>query len=770
MSVTHDHATLTRLADGRVLIAGGGDGNQGNARTAESLLFDPATDSITATGSLKHARYQHGAALLRDGRVLVVGGESAGSAEIYDPAVGTWADAAPPNGLRWSVGARSPLPVLADGRVLAVGFDTTRSAEIYDPSTNAWSAPMPLEHQTMVVADMGNGLVVKTGTGDSSSFFEAATGQWSAGPGMPVTFHWGVGVMLPGGDLLITGGANSSAQNFSLLLTTNPGTRDTTPPVITITSPTGSPVDFGTAVTADFSCSDADVAGQVASGIATCVAASQNTGPDGPKPVLSGAVLPNQSPGVMVLYVTATDIAGYTTNEYVQFSYGTNGHIEVTAADKTMTAGDAVPDLSYSATPDAVFITNPTCSTWADETSAPGNYPISCSGGDAGELFWITYVDGTLTIEAGETDGVPSAVENQVPSLGSSGDATGDGNADGIQDANQENVTSLPSYGSTDQWVTLASPIGTTLSNVSAVNMAELPQPPPSMTLPEGVTDFVVTGVPEVEPDQTISIYTESTVGLTGYAKYDNETGWAMLPAERVNIVDDHRVDITLTDGGIGDADDTVNGSIVDPGGLVFDRVGPAVNVLGIEAGRSYVLGATPTATCSATDDQSGTIGPCSGVTKGGNTAGVGDFTYRATATDRAGNTTTTSVAYRVIYRFDGFGSPINDPTLTAGAARSVFKAGSTIPVRIQLKNAAGTIVTPETAPLWGTPQKGSATSAAPNESVWSQPETSGITFDRAGDTWHFNWSTKEAEAGYTYRISVRLDDGTVRSVVIAIR
>lgn len=361
-------------------------------------------------------------------------------------------------------------------------------------------------------------------------------------------------------------------------------------------------------------------------------------------------------------------------------------------------------------------------------------------------------------------------MENEVPSLGASGGSTGDGNGDGISDSEQVNVTSLPSTTAAGQWVTLESPAGTSLSNVSTVDMAQLPEPPASVTLPEGLTDFVVTGVPEGAPDQTISIFTASTAGLTGYAKYDEVDGWAMLPADRVTIVDEHRVDITLTDGGIGDADQTVNGSIVDPGGLVFDRTAPTITVSGVEAGQTYILGAAPTATCTATDDQSDVAAPCDGATTGGNTTGVGDFTYQATATDRAGYTTTTSVDYRVVYRFDGFGSPINDPTLTAGAARSVFKTGSTIPVRIQLKNAAGTIVTPEDAPLWVTPQKGSATSATPNESVWSQPETSGTTFTRTGDTWHYNWSSKEAEAGYSYRISVKLDDGTTRSVVIAVR
>jgi hypothetical protein len=87
--------TATRLNDGRVLVAGGDDGQGHDLASAE--IYDPKTGAFSPTGSMAQSRSRDTATLLQDGRVLIVGGEGnnsvLASAEIYDPKTGVFVSA-----------------------------------------------------------------------------------------------------------------------------------------------------------------------------------------------------------------------------------------------------------------------------------------------------------------------------------------------------------------------------------------------------------------------------------------------------------------------------------------------------------------------------------------------------------------------------------------------------------------------------------------------------------------------------------------------------
>jgi hypothetical protein len=94
-----DFHTATLMQDGKVLAAGGETTSICCHDQASAALYESASGNWTFTGSLKTPRDSHTATLLPNGKVLVVGGRNnttefgdqrLASAELYDPASGTW--------------------------------------------------------------------------------------------------------------------------------------------------------------------------------------------------------------------------------------------------------------------------------------------------------------------------------------------------------------------------------------------------------------------------------------------------------------------------------------------------------------------------------------------------------------------------------------------------------------------------------------------------------------------------------------------------------
>src|ERR1043166_5900247 len=91
MSEPRQDHTATLLFNGRVLVAGG----QGPSSVlASAEVYDPAAGTWTGVSAMPVARLRHTAIMLTNGLVLVAGGQGPASvlasAEVYDPAAGTW--------------------------------------------------------------------------------------------------------------------------------------------------------------------------------------------------------------------------------------------------------------------------------------------------------------------------------------------------------------------------------------------------------------------------------------------------------------------------------------------------------------------------------------------------------------------------------------------------------------------------------------------------------------------------------------------------------
>lgn len=149
--------TATLLADGRVLVAGGGDlainGENPYPPMSSAVLYVPGSGWV-ATGSMQYARRGHTATLLSDGRVWVEGGCWGWDedmewgiidcpAELYDPANGTWSASSEVGAVQSPLDAEPAplsLPAAASLAQSSEGCDTRFYLDIhYIP----YGCPMP---------------------------------------------------------------------------------------------------------------------------------------------------------------------------------------------------------------------------------------------------------------------------------------------------------------------------------------------------------------------------------------------------------------------------------------------------------------------------------------------------------------------------------------------------------------------------------------------------------------------------------------------------
>jgi WD40 repeat protein len=152
MQVARLYASATLLANGKVLIAGGMpcDDADGSRGLASAELYDPETGTFTMTGALTIPRDLPVATLLKDGIVLVVGGDNPGTggcttpyknpssmshltADMYDPTTGKFTRVGSP-----IASVPDTATLLPDGRVVTADADS-RVLETYDPATGKFA-------------------------------------------------------------------------------------------------------------------------------------------------------------------------------------------------------------------------------------------------------------------------------------------------------------------------------------------------------------------------------------------------------------------------------------------------------------------------------------------------------------------------------------------------------------------------------------------------------------------------------------------------------
>ena len=196
MTVRRDEQASVALPGGQVLVVGGYNFNGGKPHNLKSVeLFNPETNTFeTVAAEMAAERDGPGAALLANGKVLIVGGAFAGgknnkTAELYDPATQTFTTV-PGESV---VGRYQPSVIaLPNGKVLIAGgagegIGYLKTAELYNPETGTFEL-LSAGHEPVEKRD------------------EAGA------------------VLLPSGKALIIGGFNETTKDLKTLELFNPET------------------------------------------------------------------------------------------------------------------------------------------------------------------------------------------------------------------------------------------------------------------------------------------------------------------------------------------------------------------------------------------------------------------------------------------------------------------------------------------------------------------------------------------------------------------
>lgn len=237
MTTARTDQTSTLLPNGTVLVAGGDqltDDSFYGPSVASAEIYDPAGGTWSATASMSMTRADHTSTALPDGKVLVAGGtqfdpsthtlSTLASAEVYDPSAGTWTTTGSMNTAR----AYFTATLLQNGLVLVAGGDnasvgTTNSAEIYDPASGTWSPTGSMatarDYQTATLLADGTVLVAGgttpvIGSEDGAEIYDPLSGTWTPTGNLNFARAGHAATLLPNGTVLAAGGYENNTNFF----------------------------------------------------------------------------------------------------------------------------------------------------------------------------------------------------------------------------------------------------------------------------------------------------------------------------------------------------------------------------------------------------------------------------------------------------------------------------------------------------------------------------------------------------------------------------
>ncbi|MGA8154236.1 MAG: hypothetical protein WB952_25040 [Terriglobales bacterium] len=243
------------LTDGTVMVQDTETPNWWRLTPDENGSYVNGTWTQLASMASSYGPLYHASAVLRDGRVIIEGGEynlsgngvwtTKGS--IYDPVANSWTSMSPPSG--WTTIGDAQSIVLPDGTFMLANCCTTQQA-LLNSSTLTWNTLTNTgkfddnDEEGWTLLPKGRVLAVDAyvgaynSSGTNSELFNPSTGTWSTagstgvqlwdscGGANAASYELGPALLRPDGTVFATGANNCAAGHTSVY---HPGSKTWTP-------------------------------------------------------------------------------------------------------------------------------------------------------------------------------------------------------------------------------------------------------------------------------------------------------------------------------------------------------------------------------------------------------------------------------------------------------------------------------------------------------------------------------------------------------------
>jgi hypothetical protein len=227
-------STMILLSDGRVMVQ--------EEATAHWHALTPDAHGSYINGtwsSLKDMsfwRRYYASGMLRDGRIVVIGGEQSGAGqdtnkgEIYDPVSDTWSPMPSPPG--WATVGDATCCILPNGHLMIGALWPSKECAIYDPVSSSWSpaaskTTSPNEETWILLPDETIVTIECFAPWQTEKYIIGSNTWKNEGP-LPVAIvdqvmnEIGPGMLMYNGKVIFFGAANDSGHGKTVIYTPPP--------------------------------------------------------------------------------------------------------------------------------------------------------------------------------------------------------------------------------------------------------------------------------------------------------------------------------------------------------------------------------------------------------------------------------------------------------------------------------------------------------------------------------------------------------------------